>query len=90
MAKCKRGRQSFSLDCPPTITHWASIAGKKEAEGPLAHTYDITSSDTLFSVAKRFHTSGLKLAGDNGITEAVFSSDNPTGSLVGVKRVIIY
>ncbi len=30
------------------ITTWASIAGKKEAEGPLAHTFDIKCRDTYF------------------------------------------
>ena len=30
------------------ITAWASVAGKKESEGPLAHTFDKTSLDTLF------------------------------------------
>lgn len=48
MAKYKRGRQSFVLDVPPVITHWASIAGKKESEGPLSHTFDMTSQDTKF------------------------------------------
>ena len=48
MAKNKCGRQSFSLPNPPVITHWASIAGKKESEGPLAHTFDYTSTDTYF------------------------------------------
>ena len=48
MAKNKRGRQSFALEQPPVITHWASVAGKKESEGPLAHTFDITSQDTYF------------------------------------------
>ena len=48
MAKFKRGRQSFILEQAPVITAWASIAGKKESEGPLAHTYDLTSTDTLF------------------------------------------
>ena len=48
MAKFKRGRQSFILEQAPVIATWASIAGKKEAEGPLAHTYDLTSTDTLF------------------------------------------
>ena len=36
MANQKRGRQSFILSDPPVITHWASVAGKKESEGPLA------------------------------------------------------
>ena len=48
MAKLKRGRQSFQFSVPPVITHWASIAGKRESEGPLAHTFDQTSQDTLF------------------------------------------
>ena len=48
MAKLKRGRQSFLLSQPPVITHWASVAGKKESEGPLAHSFDMISKDTLF------------------------------------------
>ena len=48
MANCKRGRQSFLLTEPPVITHWASVAGKKESEGPLSHTYDVTAQDTYF------------------------------------------
>ena len=48
MAKFKRGRQSFVLETSPVITAWASIAGKKESEGPLAHAFDLTSTDTLF------------------------------------------
>lgn len=48
MANQKRGRQSFQLPEPPTITCWASVAGKKESEGPLAHTFDIKCRDTYF------------------------------------------
>ena len=48
MAINKRGKQSFSLPQLPVIRAWASVAGKKESEGPLAHTFDITSQDTLF------------------------------------------
>ena len=48
MAKNKRGKQSFSLPEMPVITAWASVAGKKESEGPLAHSFDITSQDTYF------------------------------------------
>ena len=44
----KRGRQSFVLDNPPVITTWSSVAGKKEAEGPLAHTFDIKCRDAYF------------------------------------------
>jgi stage V sporulation protein AD len=43
-----RGKQSFILPTPVVITHWASVAGKKEKEGPLSNRFDITDEDTLF------------------------------------------
>lgn len=48
MASQKCGRQSFLLAQLPVIRTWASVAGKKESEGPLAHTFDVTSQDTYF------------------------------------------
>ena len=48
MAKCKRGKCSFLFSNQPVIRAWASIAGKKEAEGPLGKSFDKTSRDTLF------------------------------------------
>ena len=48
MAQNKRGRHSFILPEPAVITAWASVAGKKESEGPLSHTFDKTSQDTYF------------------------------------------
>ena len=44
----KRGRQSFVLPQLPVIDCWASIAGKKEGEGPLASTFDAVYTDTKF------------------------------------------
>ncbi|MBQ8621731.1 MAG: stage V sporulation protein AD [Oscillospiraceae bacterium] len=48
MATNKRGKHSFVFPNPPVITAWASIAGKKEAEGPLGRCFDVTSQDTYF------------------------------------------
>ncbi|MGN1000166.1 MAG: stage V sporulation protein AD [Faecousia sp.] len=48
MAANRRGKQSFLLPQMPVITQWASVAGKKESEGPLAHTFDLVSQDTYF------------------------------------------
>lgn len=48
MAAQKRGRQSFVPDTPPVIKAWASVAGKKEVEGPLSHTFDVKCRDTYF------------------------------------------
>ena len=86
MANQKRGRQSFLLPDPPVITHWASVAGKKESDGPLAHTFDIKSQDTYFGqktweqAEKQMQQLALrKLAEKAGLTMAdfdvVFSGD---------------
>ena len=47
-AKNKRGKQSFLLPNSPVITAWASVAGKKESEGPLSQYFDMTCQDTYF------------------------------------------
>ena len=44
----QRGKYSFILPNKPVITAWASAAGKKESEGPLAKHFDLTSQDTHF------------------------------------------
>ena len=44
----KKGKQSFILPQPPVISAWASVAGKKEKEGPLFKEFDMTSEDTYF------------------------------------------
>lgn len=86
MAKYKQGRQSFVLEEPPIITTWANIAGKKEVEGPLNHTFDIKCRDTYFGqktweqAEKHMQQMVLKkLMSKAGISEAeiglVFSGD---------------
>lgn len=79
-AKHKRGRQSFVLPTPPTITAWASIAGKKESEGPLSSYFDYTDQDTLFGqktweqAEKRMQQLALEhLARKAGIQKEEFS-----------------
>lgn len=48
MENFTHGKQSFSFAEPPVITHWASIAGKKESEGPLSESFDVTGSDAYW------------------------------------------
>ena len=48
MASQMKGRRSFVHEKPPVITHWASVAGKKESEGPLATYFDLINIDTYF------------------------------------------
>ena len=47
MAKYKRGKSSFLFSTKPVIAAWASIAGKKESEGPLRTSFDKVFTDTL-------------------------------------------
>ena len=86
MAVHKRGRQSFILKNPPIITTWASIAGKKEIEGPLSHTFDVKCRDTYFGqktwelAEKRMQQLAIeKLSSKAGIPQSefdlVFSGD---------------
>ena len=37
-----RGRKSIVFPRPPVILAHASVAGKKEAQGPLRDTFDLT------------------------------------------------
>ena len=41
----KCGKQSFVFQNKPTITHWASVAGKKESDGPLSAYFDVKGTD---------------------------------------------
>ncbi len=40
------GKHSFSFSQPPVIKAWASVAGKREAQGPLKAYFDVTFQDT--------------------------------------------
>lgn len=86
MTDYRRGRQSFLLPQPVAITAWASVAGKKEVEGPLSHTFDVKCRDTYFGqktweqAEKQMQQLALrKLADKAGLTlsdfGAVFSGD---------------
>ena len=48
MSGKKCGKQTIILDNPPTIAAWASVAGKKESEGPLSAYFDVTIQDPYF------------------------------------------
>lgn len=48
MSRLQKGTHSFILDKPPVITAWASVAGNKESQGPLASYFDLTEKDPYF------------------------------------------
>ena len=45
--------------------------------------------DTLFSVARRFHTTPRRVAIDNALTESALADRGGASSLLGVERLII-
>ena len=51
MTTKKIGTQTAALANPPTLAGWANVAGKKEGEGPLAHTFDYIDGDDTFGEA---------------------------------------
>ena len=42
-------KQSIMFKNKPLIKSWASVAGKKESEGPLGAYFDVTTDDDMFS-----------------------------------------
>ncbi len=48
METVHQGKQSILFSPKPAILSFASVVGKKEAQGPLAATFDMTSEDTKF------------------------------------------
>lgn len=53
------------------------------------YVYYPDSDDTLFSVARRFHTTTERVAIDNSLTEAALADKNGSSSLHGVEMLII-
>jgi len=68
MKNKKLGSQTVKLGDPPTVASWASVAGKKENEGPLRGRFDYVSEDTTFGedtwekAESRIQTETLKRA----------------------------
>lgn len=61
--------------------------GEFKKEPSRITVYYPEAGESLFEVAKTFHTSPLKLALDNSLSESVVASDK--SSLAGVKKLII-
>jgi stage V sporulation protein AD len=48
MAEKHRGAQTLRLSLQPSVLGSAAVAGKKEGQGPLKHTFDYISEDSRF------------------------------------------
>ena len=47
------------------------------------------TDDTLFGIAKRFHTTAAKLACDNALPDEATAATDSSASLIGVRKLII-
>ena len=73
----KRGAHSYVLPSQPRIRSYASIAGQKEASGPLGHTFDETfTDDTLGQKSwERAEAKMLERAADLALSKAKVYAD---------------
>ena len=73
----KRGAHSNVLPSRPRIRSYASIAGQKEASGPLGHTFDETfADDTLGQKSwERAEAKMLERAADLALSKAKVYAD---------------
>ena len=74
----KRGAHSYVLPSRPRIRSYASIAGQKEASGPLGHTFDETfADDTLGQKSwERAEAKMLERAADLALSKAKVYADS--------------
>lgn len=66
------------------------VGGEFSSEGAKITVYYPSKDDTVFDVARKYHTSVAKLASDNMLTEEVIKGESEGGGLGGVKRLIVY
>ena len=77
--KCERVlASSIKCDDAPIVRHGSKIT-----------VYYPNAKDTLFSVAKKYHTSPTAIASANSLTESVFG-DGVSSALSGVKKLVIF
>ena len=85
MDSLHRGRQSFLFCDPPAILSWASVAGKKESEGPLSDTFDVTVRDTKFGQKswEKAETRMQKTAMELALQKGGLKPEDLDGAFVG-------
>lgn len=75
------GKASILFHAPPTVLSYASVVGKKESEGPLSHTFDLTVTEGHYGqeswekAESQLQRTALALALDKiGLTEGALDT----------------
>lgn len=79
MAQKRLGKATIALQNPPTILASASVAGKKEGEGPLAKYYDEILTDDLYD-EKTWEKAESKLQ-KSAIQRVITKANIPTNQI---------
>lgn len=85
MESAHRGKQSIVFAQQPAILSYASVAGKKESEGPLKATFDVASKDTAFGQKswEKAETQMQKTAMEIALQKADLKEDQLDAAFVG-------
>lgn len=83
-----RGSCCGSKDITALISSFISGSYDKRDKSEVVVYYP-ESDDTLFGIAKKYHTTAMDIASANSLTESVFNSMGQTGALSGIKKLII-
>ena len=72
------GERTIRFDSPPVIIGFASVAGKKEGEGPLGNSFDTVAQDTTFGEKswEKAESRMQREALDHAIAKAKISSSD--------------
>ncbi len=81
---------SAYVECREPCVTFGNLTEERYGHDPsLVRVYYPLPGESLFEVAKKFHTSSLALARDNELTEQVFRQHTEPGSLAGIHALII-
>ena len=70
-------RRSMRFACAPAVAGFGSVAGKKEREGPMGDSFDLTGGDTRFGEAswEKAETRMQRLALQTALNRAAMTKD---------------
>ena len=85
METVHQGKQSILYLHPPAVLSFASVAGKKEGEGPLREFFDVTNEDTHFGQNswEKAETEMQKIAFERALRKAQLKESDLDAAFLG-------
>jgi LysM repeat protein len=82
---CASSHKTTETEMIETVTE----KNVSEEKTPSIVLYFVQKNDTLWDIAKRYHTSPMSIAAQNSLTESVFASHDSSLLSLGVRKIII-